>query len=192
MDGRELLEYLSIPPAAALAVVLSTVVLYLTFIVCTRILSQRVLAGLASFDLLVVIVLGAILGRATMGHTPTLVGGLIALVTLFALEGAIGLLTSRPRWDRMVNNQPVLLMAGPVVLQDELKRTRVTEAELRSRLRLAGIRAEEEVAAVVLESTGTISILRRGMPIEPAMLNGVRSAGRMPSDLLATRAGPRT
>ncbi|MFH5821679.1 DUF421 domain-containing protein [Georgenia sp. AZ-5] len=186
VGGLSLWDYLGITQGAALAVIVATVVLYVTFIVLTRFLGQRVLASLSGFDLLVVIVLGAILGRATMGHTPTLAGGVIAVVTLFALEGVIGRLTSRPRWERLVNNRAVLLMAGPVVLHDELRRTHVTAAELRSRLRQAGIRTDDEVAAVVLEPTGTISVLRRGVPIRPAMLTDVRSAGRMPSDLLSS------
>ncbi|MFH5823475.1 YetF domain-containing protein [Georgenia sp. AZ-5] len=71
--------------------------------------------------------------------------------------------TGRGGWERLVNSQAVLLMAGPTVLRDELHRLRVTEAELRARLRQSGIRSDREVAAVILEPTGTISVLRRGI-----------------------------
>ena len=164
----DLWAYLGITPIGALAVALATTVLYLAFIVLTRVLGSRVLASLSSFDLLVVIVLGAILGRATMGDTPTLAGGLIALVTLFTLEGLIGQLRKQPRWERFVANQPAVLMAGSRMLHEELHRQRITEAELRSRLRQAGIRSDAEVAAVVLEPSGTLSVLRRGEPLDPA------------------------
>lgn len=176
--------YLGIEPTGALAVAVASVILYLAFIVLTRTLGQRILASLSTFDLLIVIVLGAVLGRATLGNTPTLAGGLVAILTLFALEGAIGQLRHRPRWERLVNNRAVLLMAGTTVLHDELRRLHVTEAELRSRLRLSGIRNDDEVAAVVLEPTGTISVLQRGALVSPAMLEGVRGADRMPADLL--------
>ena len=61
----------------------------------------------------------------------------------------------------------------------------MTEAELRSRLRQAGIRNTDEVAAVVLESTGAISVLRRGVLLDLALLRDVRGAEQMPSDLLS-------
>ncbi len=177
-------DYVGIGPVAGLAVVVATVVLYLAFIMLTRVLGQRILASLSIFDLLVVIVLGAVLGRATMGHTPTLAGGLIAIVTLFALEGAIGQLRHKPRWEQLVSSRAVLLMAGSMVLREELRRLHVTEADLRARLRQSGIRNDDEVAAVVLEATGTISVLRRGALVDPAMLAGVRGADRMPADLV--------
>ncbi|PYF98309.1 Uncharacterized membrane protein YcaP, DUF421 family [Georgenia satyanarayanai] len=186
MDVQELVGNLGISAGAAVSVVVSTTVLYLSFIVLTRSLGQRVLAGFSGFDIVVVIVLGAVLGRAILGHSPTLAAGLIAVVTLLALEGALGWMSSRPRWERLANNAPVLLMAGSEVLWRELRRTHVTESQLRSRLRQAGIRSDAEVAAVVLEPTGTLSVLRRGEPIAPAMLGGVRGAERMPPGLLGT------
>ncbi|MCM3659766.1 DUF421 domain-containing protein [Georgenia satyanarayanai] len=164
----------------------ATVVLYLAFIVLTRSLGQRVLASLSGFDVLVVIVLGAVLGRAILGYSPTLSAGLIALVTLLSLEAVVGTLASRPRWERLANNRPVLLMAGSEILHDELRRTHVTESQLRSRLRQAGVRTDEEVAAVILEPTGSMSVLHRGVAIMPAMLDGVRSGERMPAELLDT------
>ncbi|KAE8765020.1 DUF421 domain-containing protein [Georgenia thermotolerans] len=195
----DLWGYVGITPMGVVAVALATTVLYLAFIVLTRVLGSRVLASLSSFDLLVVIVLGAILGRATMGDTPTLSGGLVALVTLFTLEGLIGQLRKQPRWERFVANQPAVLMAGSRMLHEELRRQRITEAELRSRLRQAGIRSDAEVAAVVLEPSGTLSVLRRGEPLAPGMLAGVRGAEHLPRDLLArghaarrTRTEPRT
>ncbi|GAA1643554.1 DUF421 domain-containing protein [Georgenia ruanii] len=186
----DLWGYVGISPMGALAVVLATTVLYLAFIALTRLLGSRVLASLSSFDLLVVIVLGAILGRATMGDSPTLAGGLVALVTLLTLEALIGQLRKQPRWERFVANQPAVLMAGTQILHGQLRRQRITEAELRSRLRQAGIRSDAEVAAVVLEPSGTLSVLRRGEPLDRSMLAGVRGAERIPPEVFA--GGPTT
>lgn len=180
----ELWGYLGIAPTAALAVVCATVVLYLAFIVLIRLLGQRVLSSLSTFDLLVVIVLGAVIGRASLGYTPTLAAGLLCLVTLVILEGAIGQLRSRPAWGRWITSRPVLLMAGSRVLGEELSRSHVTEAELRSALRQAGVRNDAEVAAVILEPTGRMSVLRRGVTVDRSMLVGVRGAELMPPDLI--------
>ncbi len=184
MVVSELWQYVGIAPTAAVAVVCATVALYLSFIVLVRVLGQRVLSSLSTFDLLVVIVLGAVIGRAALGYTPTLAGGLLCLGTLVALEGVIGEVRSRPAWGRWVTNQPVLLMAGPVVLGKELARLHITEAELRARLRQSGVRSDREVAAVVLEATGKLSVLKCGVRVDPSMLAGVRGAELMPPDLV--------
>ncbi len=176
-------DLVGITPPRAFAVVLSTCVLYAAFVALTRLLGQRVLATLSTLDVAVVIVLGAILGRAAMGHSPTLAGGLIALLTLVALEGLIGVLRRFDWVERVLCNPPLLLMAGTEVLTGHLERAHITEAELRSRLRISGVRHPGEVAAVVLEPTGAISVLRRGEPIDPRLLAEVRGADRLPADL---------
>lgn len=51
--------------------VISTTGLYGAFLLLSRMLGQRVLARLSGFDLLVVIVFGAIIGRAILGQVPT-------------------------------------------------------------------------------------------------------------------------
>ena len=181
----ELWGHLGITPTAALAVVCATVLLYLSFIVLIRVLGQRVLSSLSTFDLLVVIVLGAVIGRASLGYTPTLAAGLLCLVTLVVLEGVIGQLRSGPLWGRWITSRPLLLMAGPTVLSEELSRSHVTESELRSALRQAGVRNDAEVAAVILEPTGRMSVLRRGVAVDRSMLAGVRGAELMPPELLA-------
>lgn len=181
----DLWYYLGMPPLAAVAVVISAVLLYAAFIVFSRLLGQRVLAQLSGFDLLVVIVLGAVIGRAILGHVPTLTAGLLALATILAMEGVIGQLTRHNRLERLVNNRPVLLMAGDQFVAEEMHRCHTTVAQVRSQLRRSGIRRHDEVAAVILEPTGELSVLRRGRPVEREMLRGVRSADRMPTELLS-------
>lgn len=73
-----------------------------------------------------------------------------------------------------MDNRPLLLMAGPTAIKAHLDRARITEADLCSNLRRAGILHREEVFAVVLETTGEMSILKQGHPVEWELLEGVR------------------
>ena len=82
--------YLGIHPLGALATVIATVLLYFSFAAMLRWWGQRIFASPSSFDLAVVTVLGAIVGRAILGMTPTLSGALIALTTLLVCEYAVG------------------------------------------------------------------------------------------------------
>ncbi len=177
-------ELLWISPTEALAVVLGTIGMYLAMVVLVRVLGQRVLSGMSSFDLVAVIAFGSIIGRTALGETPRLAGGLVALVTLLLMQGAVGLVRRTRRGALAVSGRPVLLMAGSHVVARHMRRCHVRPAELQSRLRQAGIRHPREVAAVIFEPTGTVSVLSRGERIDPMLLSGVVGASLLPPDLL--------
>jgi uncharacterized membrane protein YcaP (DUF421 family) len=89
---------LSWPDAAT--VVVSTVGVYLAFLLLLRLAGQRALATMSSFDFAAAIALGAVMGRAILGYTPTLLAGLIGMATLFALQALFGVLRRSRRLDR--------------------------------------------------------------------------------------------
>ena len=178
-------ELLGITPLEAAAVAVATAGMYGALVVLVRLLGQRMLAGLSTFDLAAVIGIGSILGRAALGEAPRLVGGLVALATLAACQAAVGLVRTRGWGARAVTTRPMLLMAGETVLERNLRRCHVVPSELAAKLRQAGIRHPREVAIAVLEPSGTISVLRTGEPIDPLLLTGVDGAHLVPQELIA-------
>ena len=158
----------------AATVVVSTVGIYLGFLVLLRIVGQRAVAAMSSFDFAAAIAFGAVLGRTVLGYTPTLAAGLLGMVTLFALQAAFGVVRRNRRLDRALNNLPLLLMVNGAVLPDRLRKAKMVEDELRQKLRLAGIHRYDDVAAVILERTGAISVLRQGETIDPELIADVR------------------
>jgi uncharacterized membrane protein YcaP (DUF421 family) len=175
---------LVVGPAEALNVVLSALGIYCTFLILIRLLGQRTMATMSSFDLAAVIAMGAVGGRAVLGYTPTLAAGAIGLATLFTLQAAAGQLRRSRLGESAVTNRPVLLMAGDEILHENLARAHIVEEELHAKLPLAGIRNTSEVGCVVLESTGAVSVLRCGELIDPALLAAVKDADRLPARLI--------
>ena len=166
----------------ALRIIVSCIVFYLGIIILVRVFGQRTLASLSSFDLAAIIALGAIIGRAILGDTPTLVAGLLGLATLLALQALTGKARRFHRIASIVNSPAVVLMAGSELLIDNLARAHVDPTEVYSKLRMAGIRQRAEVACVILEPTGQISVTRRGAPIDEELLRGVIGAERIPRE----------
>ena len=156
-----------------LRVVISTGAIYLVLVLLVRLIGQRSLATMSSFDVGCVVALGAVVGRTVLLETPTLVIGLVALVSLFAMQGSLSRLRQHRRFDRWVNRPPVLLMTGARPLRDNMRRAHVAEDELRQRLRLAGVRRLDEVHCVVLERNGAVSVIRRGDDVDPWLLADV-------------------
>lgn len=183
-DREDLVQRLGIEAPHAVAVVVSALGIYLAFLVFVRIFGQRVLSGMSTFDVVITVMLGAVAGRVVLGHPPTLGAGVLGLGTLFVLEAAFGRIRSGVRGAAMMNAQAVLLMAGNRILEHNLRRAHVVEAELLGALRKHGIRSLDEIACVVFEPSGTISVLQRGTPLDPRLLEGVRDAHLVPPGLL--------
>lgn len=156
-----------------LLVVVSTTAMYGTFVLVVRVVGQRSLASMSSFDVACVVALGAVLGRTALLQRPTLAAGVVALVTFVVLQGLLGLLRRDRRFDRWINRSPVLLVHEGRLLRQNMDRAHVVEDEIRQRLRLAGVRRLEEVQAVVLERNGAVSVLRAGAVVDPWLLSDV-------------------
>lgn len=167
------------------AVAIATATMYAALVVLVRLLGQRTLARMGGFDVAAVIALGSIAGRASLGYTPTMAAGVVSLVTLFVTEAIFGELRRAKLLARALENRGVVLLADGVVLADMVRRAHLIEDELFAGLRRAGLQCTDDAALVILESTGELSVLRRGKPIERRLIHGVRGAERIPGHLLA-------
>ncbi|QYJ03394.1 DUF421 domain-containing protein [Nocardioides panacisoli] len=178
-------DLLWLTPTEALAVAISTAAMYLALVVLVRLLGHRMVSSMSAFDWAAVIAFGSIIGRAALGEAPVLGGGLVALLTLVAVQAATGALRVLPLGNEMVSRHPVLLMADGRVFLEQLRKVHITSPELHSQLRLAGVHGYDEVAMAVFEPTGRVSVLHQGVPIEPRLLIGVDGRALVPEHLLA-------
>jgi len=154
---------------APLMIVLSAVALYVLLILYTRLVGLRSFSKMSAFDFAITIAIGSILASVTLWQKPTLLEGAVALGVLFGLQFVVGNLRKRlPGVTALVDNAPLLLMDGTEVLSDNLRRANMTEADLRAKLREANVTRLEQVRAVVMESTGDVSVLH-APPDAPAI-----------------------
>ncbi len=181
--------YLGITLFGALAIVISTVVLYLCFAAILNRWGQRLFASPSSLDLAVVTVLGAIVGRSILGKVPTLTGGVLALATLIGIEAVTGRVGHTLRRSEQGHHRAVAVMVHGKVERTVLRHYRVDETAVWAALRAAGVRHPHEAALVVLEANGRFSVTRRGEAIHPALLSGVRGATEL-RERLALDPGP--
>lgn len=179
---------LGITPVEALWVVVSAIGIYAVFFLLIRSFGQRSLASWSTLDKAIVIALGGVVGRVILGYTPTLAAGIIGLLTLFTMMRLEEYLR-RTKRGVYLSSRPVLLMAGREILADNLRRARIQNDELYFKLRQAGIHNFSEVSLVLLEPTGDVSVLRRGVPVEPELLRRVADKDRIPRELLLPEDG---
>ena len=168
-------------PESLLAVALSALGVFVTLVVLVRLVGLRSFSKMSSFDFALTITSGAVLASTLVTRDPPLLQGVFALAVLFALQAAVS-------WGRrhglsaVVDNEPLVLMAGPELIEENMRKARVTEADVRAKLREANVLRLSDVRAVVFETTGDISVLHGdpdGPALEAALLRGVRDADRV-------------
>ncbi len=171
-------EQFEISSETAATVVVTTVGIYLAFIVLVRFVGPRSLSSLSSFDFACMIAFGAVLGRTALLAKPTLMIGLVALLSFFAMQGLLGFLRQNPRLDRWINRPPVMLVADGRLLPQNMRRTHVVEDEIRYVLRRHGVRRLEDVRCVVLERNGSLTVVPDSPDLDPWLLADVTEPSR--------------
>ncbi len=154
---------------------LSTLLILLVAIIAVRIVGLRSLSKMSSFDFLVTVALGSTLATVAATSTSVVNGG-IAFASLLAFQAVIAVARKTPRFASVVDNQPQLLMTGPVMHEAAMASCRVTRDDLIAKLREANVTRLDQVLAVVLETTGDISVLHGEGPLEGLLLEGVDCA----------------
>ena len=173
-----LLERLGASWATMGTIVVSAVLVYAAVIVLTRLAGLRSLAKMSSFDFAATVAVGSTVASTALGSTP-LANGLVALAMLYGLQYLVATLRRRKAFHGAVDNEPMLLMARGEILEGNLRHSRISREELWAQLRLAGVHRREQVHAVVLETTGDMSVLQGDGPFDPELLQDVRGAERL-------------
>ncbi len=134
---------------------------YAVLLAWLRLSGKRAVAKWNAFDLIVTVALGSMLATITLSKTTTLADGAVALATLLALQFALTWLSVRSRAVRQaIKSQPTLLLQRGRVLHDVMRRQRVTVSELQAAVRGGGAASLADVAYVVLETDGSLSVIR--------------------------------
>lgn len=164
-----------------LMVLLSALGIYVTLLFLTRLTGLRSFAKMSSFDFAITVAFGSVLASTILAPSPALLTGAFALAALYGIQYTI----SKSRRlispiERLVDNEPLLVMAGEEVLSDHLDRARMTEDDLRSKLRLAGVSHPSQVLAVVFETSGDVSVVKTTDDVDPWVFASVRGAEHLP------------
>ncbi|WP_296139443.1 YetF domain-containing protein [uncultured Tessaracoccus sp.] len=172
----ELWFEVGISPAQAVGVMIAATVMYVAFTTVLRLWGQRLFANRHGTGLAVVLVLGAVVGRSMLGPNVTLLGGLLALGMLVMLESFFG---AGRRAGLFGYRRAVVIYAQGEIDQRTIRRFHLDERIIWARLRQAGITDLAHVRALILETDGSVTILRAADELDPRLLSNVRGAERI-------------
>ncbi|MDG5485812.1 DUF421 domain-containing protein [Mycolicibacterium gadium] len=135
---------------------------YISLIVILRISGKRTLAKLNAFDLVVTVAVGSTLATILLNSDVSFAEGVTALVLLAVLQFLAATISSRFTVGRaVVTATPTLLFSQGRYLDEALRGQRVSVDQIRQAIRSTGRGDVGQVAAVVLESDGSLSVIAK-------------------------------
>ena len=125
------------------------------------------------------VAIGSVIASTILSPSISLVSGIIGLASIYILQILVAIGRRYKLLKQAVDNSPLLLMDGRKIIKDNLKKARVTESDLRSKLREANVASLDEVLAVIFETTGDISVLHKidgDIKLDPWLLTDVQKS----------------
>lgn len=148
-SGADLLRILLVGSAA-----------YAALMVVLRVSGKRTLSQLNAFDFVITVSLGSTLATVLLSSDTSWTEGIVALALLAALQFLMAWISTHLPWLRPVfTSRPAVLLQSGVLCEGEMRRNRLSEAEVRQVVRMQGIGDLSKVGAVVLETNGTLSVI---------------------------------
>lgn len=134
---------------------------YVALVAILRISGKRTLTKLNAFDLVVTVALGSTLATVLLSKDVALAEGVLAMVLLVFLQFMITWISVRsPGFRDLVKSEPTLIMHQGEFLDGAMRAQRMTRDEVMAALRSDGVMDASQAAAVVLETDGTIAVIK--------------------------------
>ena len=150
----------------AFAIAGKTAIVYLFLVFGLRLLGKRQLGQMNIYDLVLIIVLANAVQNAMVGNDSTLVGGLIAAVTLLLLNRIFTFVVSRSdKVEKLMVGEPMLIVNDGQILKERCTREAISREQIMAALREHGIERLEDAHMCVLEVDGSISVVPAGSAV---------------------------
>ncbi|WP_411825331.1 DUF421 domain-containing protein [Luteolibacter sp. AS25] len=147
----------------------------LWIVVVVRFVGLRSFSKMTAFDFITTVATGSLLANAATATSWS--SFLVADFAVLALLGTQAIIAHLRLHDskllKTIENEPLLLMLDGEIIHRNLKQSRVSDSDLYAKLREANVLHLSEVRAVVLETTGDISVLH-GDSLSQELIASVR------------------
>ncbi len=145
-------------------------------VVLIRMNGLRSLSKMTNFDFVMTVAMGSLVaggGQASEWLTFAQVSAAMAALFLFQ-HVASRLRRASDALENIMQNEPILLMKNGEISEKALAETRVARSDLIAKLREANALDWSKVHAVVLETTGDVSVLHGDDDLDERMTKNIR------------------
>ena len=129
--------------------VLRCLILFPLVVILVRIVNRRQLSSLEPFDVVLLVVIGDLLQQGITQSDYSVTGAAIVITTI----------TLIPAFRLTLEGEPIILLERGQPIEKNLRRQRITLAELAAQARQNNIPTLDRVRYAVLETSGRISFI---------------------------------
>jgi uncharacterized membrane protein YcaP (DUF421 family) len=139
-----------------------TILGYISMVLLLRVSGKRTLSKMNAFDFVITVALGSSLATLSLSKDVTLADGFTAFALLMLLQFLFTHLSVRyKKFRSLITNDPTLLFYNGAFLHESMKQQRITEEEIYSSSRLKGVASLDHIEAIIMETTGELSIIEK-------------------------------
>ncbi len=137
----------------------SAIYFFLLFIF--RLSGKRSIAQITTFDLILLLIISEATQQALLGQDFSLTNAFLVILTLVGIDIGLSLLKQRsPRFEKILEDEPLIIVEEGRPLLDRMKKVRVDEEDVLIAARvLQGLERMDQIKYAVLERNGGISII---------------------------------
>jgi len=144
-------------------IVLRALVAYVFILFLMRVVGRRELSSMEPSDVILLVVIGDLVQNGVTQSDYSVTGIVLAAGTIGVLATITAVITHR--WSRIRNvieGEPVILVQDGQLIERNMKNERLTQDEVMEQARLQqGVESLDEVKWAVLETSGSISIVKK-------------------------------
>ena len=138
---------------------LRTAILYLVLIASVRLMGKRQVGQMEPSEFVVTMLVANLASIPMQDEGIPLFSGLIPILTVLGVELVLSTASMGSIWlRRLLCGKPVILIENGHILQNNLRRTRITADELTGHLRLKDVLDLKTVQYAILETNGDLSV----------------------------------
>jgi len=143
-------------------IVLRAAAAYVFVIFMLRIIGRRELSTLAPSDLVLLVVMGDLIQNGVTQSDYSITGVFLAVSTFALLTVAMSYITFKSRRaDRFIEGEPLILVQDGKPVEKNLRAERIGLADIAEEARGNGIESLDEVRWCVLETSGSMSFIKK-------------------------------
>ena len=142
--------------------IVRTLLLYAFVIFTLRIMGKRQISEMQPSELVVTIIMSNIVSLPMQNTSQPLLSGIIPVIVLVALEiAASAVMMKSKKFRKLICGNPVVIINDGKILQEQMRRLRMTNEDLCAQLRQQGVFSIDDVQYCIVETNGTVSVLEK-------------------------------
>ena len=143
-----------------LNIIIRTLLIYSVVILAVRVMGKRQVSDMQTSELVVTLIISQVAALPLENPGRPVLTSLVPILVLVGIEILVSLIMLKSRKARgVICGHPIVVIKAGQIIQDELKRLRISREDLYSLLRQQNHSDEKDISYAVIEPNGSLSIL---------------------------------